>query len=231
MGGGGNFPLELYAKAAWPEFWAWVFPKRWGAGGGPLHMIMSIEGGMRGGSTGVSIGLGSLAIALPPIVHSKNIDLIDRYVKPTLAGKKIAALAVTEPDAGSDVANIRTRAERQGDQYKVNGSKLFITSGVRADYLTTLVRTSDDPHTGLSFLMIDKNRPGVTVSRALKKTGWWASDTAELSFNNVEVPVQNLIGKEGGSQTWRLPNGAPRSGGLRLRDSANRAGRVGALRS
>ncbi|HAZ13114.1 MAG: acyl-CoA dehydrogenase [Bdellovibrionales bacterium GWA2_49_15] len=203
----GTFPRELYTKAAQAGVLGVGFPEEMGgAGGGPLHTIMSIEGQMRGGSTGVSIGLGSLAIALPPIVHSKNSDLIERFVRPTLAGKKIAALAVTEPGAGSDVANIRTRAERQGDHYKVNGSKLFITSGVRADFLTTLVRTSDDPHTGLSFLLIEKDMPGVAVSRALKKTGWWASDTAELSFNNVQVPMQNLIGSEGAGFTTLMRN-------------------------
>ncbi len=198
-----TFPQELYTKAAQAGVLGVGFPEEvGGAGGGALHTIMLIEGMMRGGSTGVSIGLGSLAIALPPLLHSKNPDLIERFVRPTLAGKKIAALAVTEPGAGSDVASTRTRAERHGDHYKVNGSKLFITSGVRADLLTTLVRTSDDPHSGLSFLVIEKNMPGVTVSRALKKTGWWASDTAELSFQNVQVPVKNLIGKEGaGFQT------------------------------
>ncbi|MBI2519663.1 MAG: acyl-CoA dehydrogenase family protein [Bdellovibrio sp.] len=202
----GIFPQELYTKAAQAGVLGVGFPEAvGGVGGGPLHAIMSIEGGMRGGSTGVSIGLGSLAIALPPLVHSKNTDLIERFVRPTLEGKKIAALAVTEPGAGSDVAGIRTRAERHGDHYKVNGSKLFITSGTRADFLTTLVRTSDDPHAGLSFLMIEKNMPGVAVSRSLKKTGWWASDTAELSFNNVQVPIQNLVGKEGtGFQTVML---------------------------
>ena len=194
----GEFPRELYDKAAKSGLLGIGFPEDvGGVGGGAMAQVMAIEGMMRGGSTGVSVGLGSLGIALPPIVQSQNADLIDRFVRPALAGKKIAALAITEPGTGSDVSAVTTRAVKDGDHYIVNGAKLYITSGVRADFLTTLVRTSDDPHGGLSFLVIEKSMPGVEVSRALRKTGWWASDTAELAFQDVRVPATNLVGDEG----------------------------------
>lgn len=193
----GEFPIELYRKAADAGILQIGFPEEvGGAGGGALDMVMVIEGMMRGTSTGVSVGLGSLGIALPALVQSENDDLIDRFVRPTLNGELISCLGITEPNTGSDVAGVRTRAVRDGDHYIVNGSKLYITSGVRADFITTLVRTDDDPHGGLSFLVIEKDRDGVSVSRALKKTGWLASDTAELAFEDVRVPVGNLVGEE-----------------------------------
>jgi acyl-CoA dehydrogenase len=194
----GGFPRDLYHKAAQAGLLGVGFPEAvGGAGGGPLHVLMVIEGMLRGGSTGVVVGLGSLGIALPAVVQTGDASLIDRFARPVLAGERIAALAVTEPGTGSDVAGIRTRAVRDGGDYVVSGSKLFITSGVRADFLTTLVRTGDDPHGGLTFFVIERDRSGVSVSRALKKTGWWASDTAELAFDAVRVPAENRIGDEG----------------------------------
>mgnify|MGYP006188913601 CR=1 FL=1 len=194
----GLFPRELYARAAEAGVLQIGFPEEvGGAGGGALEMVMAIEGMMYGGSTGVCVGLGSLGIALPALVQSEDAELIDRFVRPTLRGELIAALGITEPNTGSDVAAVSTRAVRDGADYVVNGAKLFITSGVRADFVTTLVRTAPDPHGGLSFLVIERDRPGFEVSRALKKTGWLASDTAELSFTDVRVPATNLVGPEG----------------------------------
>ena len=133
----------------------------------------------------------------PHIVQSGNADLIDRYAKPTLAGEMIGSLAVTEPDAGSDVAAIRTRAVRDGDHYVVNGAKTFITSSTRADFVTTVVRTGDDPHHGISLLVVDTDSPGFSVVRRLEKMGWLCSDTGELAYVDVRVPAANLIGAEG----------------------------------
>lgn len=194
----GSFPRGLYQTAANAGVLGVGFPEEMGgAGGGPLHAVMLVEGLMRGGSTGVVASLTSLGIGLPAIVQSEDKALIDKYVRPTLAGQKISALAITEPGTGSDVAGVRTTAVRKGDHYIVNGAKMFITSGVRADYLTVLTRTSDDPHHGLTFFVIEKDTPGVSVSRSLKKTGWWASDTAELAFEDVKVPAENRLGEEG----------------------------------
>ncbi len=194
----GEFPRELYRKAADAGILGVGFPLEvGGSGGGAMATVVTIEGLMRGGSTGVSIGLGSLGIAIPPILHSGDESLIERFAAPALRGEKIAALGITEPGTGSDVAGVRTSAVKDGDEWVVNGAKLYITSGCRADFITTLVRTGDDPHGGLSFLIIEKDREGVSVSKKLRKTGWWASDTAELAFDNVRVPAENLVGEEG----------------------------------
>ena len=194
----GSFPRELYAEAAEAGLLGIGFPEELGGSGGTaLHQVMVIEGLMRGGSTGVCVGLGSIGIGLPAIVQNATPDLEDRLIRPILAGKKISALAITEPGTGSDVSGVKTRAVLDGDDYIVSGSKLFITSGVRADYWTTLVRTDEDPHGGLSFLVIERDMPGVSISAPLKKTGWHASDTAELGFDEVRVPRRNLLGEEG----------------------------------
>jgi len=203
----GIFPRELYKKAAAAGILGVSFPEEFGGQGGtPTHIVMVIEGMMRGGSTGVAVGLGSLGIGLPPIVQWKDQAQIDRFVRPCLAGDKIACLAVTEPNTGSDVAGVATRARREGDHYIVDGAKMFITSGTRAEVITTLVRTGDDPHGGLSFLVIENDMPGVRVSRALKKTGWCASDTAELAFDAVRVPVANRVGPEGSAFSTLMRN-------------------------
>lgn len=194
----GTYPRELHLTAAKAGLLGIAVPEEaGGSGGGWVHMVMAIEGLMYGGSTGVVAGLGSLGIGLPAIIQSEDSRLIDAYVRPCLAGERISCLAITEPGTGSDVARVSTRAVRDGDHYVVNGAKMFITSGVRADYITTLVRTGDDVHGGLSFLVIERETPGVSVSRALRKTGWWASDTAELAFDDVRVPCGNLLGAEG----------------------------------
>jgi hypothetical protein len=150
-----------------------------------------------GGSGGVVASLFTHGIALPHLVRNGSSDLVDRYVRPTLAGQTIGALAVTEPDGGSDVAGLRTRAVRDGDSYVVNGAKTYITSGVRADFVTTAVRTGGPGHQGISLLVVDRGAPGFTVSRRLDKMGWRCSDTAELSFADVRVPAENLGGRGG----------------------------------
>ena len=201
------FPKSLYAKAGAAGIIGGGFPEEvGGSGGGPMEMVMGIEGLMRGGSTGVAVGLGIAGIAIPPIVQSGNEDLIDRYVRPVLAGQKVGALCITEPGTGSDVAAVSTRARLDGEHYVVNGAKMFITSGVVADAYTTLVRTGDDPHMGLTFVVIDADSPGVSVSRSLKKTGWRASDTAELAFEDVRVPVSNRVGAEGSAFATLMRN-------------------------
>ena len=202
-----SFPRELYAKAAEAGVLGVGFPEAvGGGGGGALHMVMTAEALLRGGTTGVAAGLGSLGIALPAIVQAGDPAQIDRFVRPTLRGETIAALAITEPSTGSDVASIRTRAVLDGDHYIVNGAKMFITSGVRADFITTLVRTGESGHGGLTFLVLERGMPGLTVSRALRKTGWRASDTAELAFADVRVPVSNRVGPEGGGFVTLMRN-------------------------
>lgn len=194
----GEFPRELYNKAGEIGFLGASFPEELGGSAGDLlYAVIGIEEMMRGGSTGVSVGLGSHAIGLPPILFLGTEEQKRRFIPAVLSGTRIAALGVTEPGAGSDVAGVRTSARREGEYYILNGAKTFITSGVRADQVTVLARTGEDAHGGLTFFVIEKGMPGYSVSRALKKTGWWASDTGELAFADVRVPVANRLGEEG----------------------------------
>ena len=124
-------------------------------------------------------------------------DQKQRFLVPAIKGERIAALGITEPGAGSDVAGIRTFAKKVDGGYVVNGSKTFITNGVRADFVVTAVKTTEDGgHQGLSFLLIEKGMEGFSVSKKLEKMGWHASDTAELAFQDVFVPDENLLGEE-----------------------------------
>ena len=194
----GGFPRALYKKAAESGILAAGLPEQYGGGGGDVfHTVVAAEELQRGGSAGVAVGLSSHAIALPPILALGTEEQKQRFVVPVLSGDKVAALAITEPGAGSDVAGVRTRAVQDGDHYRISGEKTFITSGVNGDFITVLARTSDHPHRGLTFFVVERGMPGFTVGRALKKTGWWASDTAELHFDDVVVPVANRIGPEG----------------------------------
>ena len=196
----GMLPRELHAAAAKAGLMGVSFPEEVGGQGGTVIDSAVVAEGVLdgGGSTGVLASLFTHGIALPHIVQSGNADLIDRYVRPTLAGEMIGSLGITEPGAGSDVAGLRTRAVRDGDKYVVNGAKTFITSGVRADFVTTAVRTGGDGYGGISLLVIDKNTPGFTVAPPLRKLGWQCSDTGELTFEDVRVPAENLVGEENG---------------------------------
>ncbi len=196
----GRLPRELHAGAAKAGLMGVSFPEEVGGQGGDIIDSAAVTEGVLdgGGSTGVLASLFTHGIALPHIVQSGNADLIDRYVRPTLAGELIGSLGITEPGAGSDVANLRTRAVRDGDHYVVNGAKTFITSGVRADFVTTAVRTGGDGYGGISLLVIDKGTPGFTVAPPLRKMGWLCSDTAELTFDDVRVPAENIVGEEDG---------------------------------
>lgn len=196
----GQLPRELHAATAKAGFLAVGYAEEvGGAGGDSLDACIVTEAMLAaGGSTGLQASLFTHSIAVPHIIDAGDPALIDAYVRPTLAGEKIGSLGVTEPSGGSDVANIRTRAVRDGDHYVVNGAKTFITSGVRADFVTTAVRTGGEGHAGISLLVIDKDTPGFTVSKSLRKMGWHCSDTAELAFEDVRVPVENLVGEENG---------------------------------
>ena len=192
------FPVELYKKAADAGFLGLEYPEAYG--GSPCDKFMNIaytEEMIRAGSVGLVAGLGSYSIAMPPVLSMGTEKQKQKFLVPVLNGEKISALGITEPNAGSDVANIRTRAVRNGDHYIVNGSKTFITSGCRAHFITTAVRTGGAGYKGVSLLMIDSSTPGFTVAKKIRKMGWNASDTAELSFVDCRVPVENMLGGEG----------------------------------
>ena len=193
-----SFPRELYAKAGAAGILGIGYPEQFGGSheGDLFAKVAVSEELMRCGSGGLVAGLGSLDIGLPPVLKWAKPAVRDRVVPQVLSGEKIMALAVTEPSGGSDVANLKTRAVKEGDYYRVSGSKTFITSGVRADYYTVAVRTGAEGFAGVSLLLIEKGTPGFSVGRSLKKMGWWASDTAELFFDDCQVPVENLIGVE-----------------------------------
>ena len=193
-----GFPRELYLKAGAAGILGIGYPEALGGSheGDLFAKVAASEELMRCGSGGLVAGLGSLDIGLPPIVKWARPEVRERVVPQVLSGEKISALAITEPGGGSDVANLQTRAVRDGDVYRVSGSKTFITSGVRADFYTVAVRTGAPGFGGVSLLLIEKGTPGFTVGRQLKKMGWWASDTAELFFDDCRVPVGNLIGAE-----------------------------------
>lgn len=195
----GELPRSLHTTFAESGLLGVSFPEELGGGGGDAidSAIISEEVILGGGSGGVVASLFTHGIALPHMVRNGTPYLHDRYVRPTLAGKLIGALAVTEPGGGSDVAGLRTRVVRDGGFYVVNGSKTFITSGVRADFVTVAVRTGGAGHSGISLLVVDKGTPGFTVDRRLEKMGWLCSDTAELGFSDVRVPIENLVGAEG----------------------------------
>ncbi|PKN70285.1 MAG: acyl-CoA dehydrogenase [Deltaproteobacteria bacterium HGW-Deltaproteobacteria-12] len=193
----GTFPRELYKKAGDAGFLGIGSPEEYGGTPGDIfHTVAYTEEVMRCGSVGLSSSLGCSAIAVPPILALGTEEQKMKYVPPVLAGDQLAVLGITEPSGGSDVASLLTKAVRKGDKYIVNGSKTFITSGTRADYVTTAVRTGGPGHAGISLLIIEKGTPGFTVSKKIDKMGWLASDTAELSFDDCEVPVKNLIGEE-----------------------------------
>lgn len=193
-----EFPRELYKMAAEAELLGVSYPVEDGGGGGDIthSLVAAEEMVLAGHSVGACVGINTHGIALPPILRLGTPEQKKRFVEPVLRGDKISALGITEPNAGSDVANLRTKAVRDGNHYVVNGSKTFITSGVRADIVTTAVRTGGEAHGGISLLVIERGTPGFTVSKKLKKTGWLASDTAELHFEDCRVPVENLIGEE-----------------------------------
>ncbi|MBE1486478.1 acyl-CoA dehydrogenase family protein [Plantactinospora soyae] len=205
----GEVPRTPHATAAELGLLGVGFPEAVGGSGGDLldSLLVTEELIRAGGSSGLVAALFTHGIALPHIVAawqdagrpeptSDLGELVDRYVRPTLAGRRIGALGITEPDGGSDVAGLRTSARRDGDHYVVNGTKTYLTSGVRADFVTTAVRTGPAGPGGISLLVIDKDAPGCTVDRRLDKLGWHCSDTAELSFVDVRVPVRNRVGAE-----------------------------------
>jgi acyl-CoA dehydrogenase len=194
-----EFPGELFTRMGELGFLGLKYPEQYGGQGGDyVHDAVFSEEMARCGSGGVSAGIGAhTGIATPPIYKFGTEEQKQRWLVPAIRGEKVAALAITEPGAGSDVAGITTFARREDGEYVVNGSKTFITNGVRADiYVTAVKTTQEGGHQGLSFLVIEKGTEGFTVSRKLEKLGWHASDTGELSFQDVHVPAENLLGEE-----------------------------------
>src|SRR4051812_32047270 len=191
-------PNEVFLRCGELGFLGLKYEERYGGQGGDyLHEAVWAEELARCGSGGVAAAIGGhVNIATPPVWKFGTEEQKQRFLVPGIKGEKVGALGITEPDAGSDVAGIKSHAKRVDGGWIVNGSKTFITNGVRADFVVTAVKTTPDGgHHGLSFFVIEKGMEGFTVSRKLEKLGWHASDTAELSFQDVFVPEENLLGE------------------------------------
>lgn len=196
----GELPRDLHRKAAEAGILGLRYPEEYGGhseGFDIFHGLTQTEELSRVGAGGLGASLMTHGIGLPPILALGSEELKRRVAPPVLAGEKIIALGITEASGGSDVANLQTRAERRGDHYVVNGGKMFITSGMRADWLTCAVRTGGEGAGGISLLLIEMKAPGVSRTR-LDKMGWRCSDTAAIHFEDVQVPAENLIGAENG---------------------------------
>src|SRR4051812_44495674 len=192
------FPNEVFTRMGELGFLGLKYPEEYGGeGGNYLHDAVLTEELGRCGSGGLAAGIGAhVGIATPPVWKFGTEDQKQRYLAPAIRGEKIAALGITEPDAGSDVAGIKTRAARVDGGWVVNGSKMFITNGVRADFVVTAVKTkSEGGHHGISFLIIDTDQEGYETS-AIDKLGWHASDTGLISMQDVFVPEENMLGHE-----------------------------------
>ncbi len=192
------FPNEVFTKMASHGFLGLKYPVQYGGQGGDyLHDAVLTEELSGIGSGGTAAGIGAhVGIATPPVWKFGTEDQKQRYLVPAIRGEKIAALGITEPDAGSDVAGIKTMAKRVEGGWVVNGSKMFITNGVRAHFVVTAVKTtSEGGHDGMSFLLVDTDQEGYEAS-AIEKLGWHASDTALIALSDVFVPEENLLGRE-----------------------------------
>ena len=194
----GDLPRDLHRRAGAAGLLGAGLPEAVGGGGGDGadSVIICEELHQSGAPGGVFASLFTCGIAVPHMIAAGDARQIDTFVRPTLAGEKIGALAITEPGGGSDVGHLRTTAVEDGDHYIVNGAKTYITSGVRADYVVTAVRTGGLGAAGVSLLVVEKGAPGFEVSRKLDKMGWRSSDTAELSYVDARVPMANLVGAE-----------------------------------
>ncbi|HQV04584.1 MULTISPECIES: acyl-CoA dehydrogenase family protein [unclassified Novosphingobium] len=196
----GELPRELHRKAAEAGILGLNYPEEFGGTGDHFtlfHSLVQTEELARPGAGGICASLMTHGIGLPPILAMGSEDMKRRIAPAVLAGEKLICLGITEPGGGSDVANLRTRAERKGASFVVTGEKTYITTGMRADYVTLAVRTGGPGIGGVSLLLVELDRPGITRT-PLAKMGWHASDTATIHFDAVEVPAENLIGPENG---------------------------------
>lgn len=207
----GYFPDDVFRRCGELGFLGLHYDERWGGAGGDLAsgLVFMEELGHCGcGAIPMAVGV-QTHMSTPALAEFGSDELRERYLRPAIAGEKIGAIAITEPDAGSDVAGVTTRGERDGDTWVINGRKLYITNGVRADFLTLVVQTEPGSrHRGVSLFIVDTDLPGVSVSRSLRKLGMRGSDTVELALDDVVVPQGNLIGDttgEGFAQLmWQL---------------------------
>lgn len=196
----GSYPSEVIRQMGKQGFLGMSYPEEYGGSGGDyLYQVVLAEEMSRSGCGGLNMGLAvHTDMVLPTILKFGTEEQKQNYLRPGLAGEIIACLGITEPNTGSDVQGIRTTAKRDGDDYIINGSKLYITNGVRADFCLLVTKTEGERSSrAVTLFLVDKKLPGFTVSRKLKKLGMHASDTAELAFDNVRVPASAILGEVG----------------------------------
>ena len=200
--GAGDFPDEIFHRAGELGFLGLAFPESAGGQGGDYwtQVVFLEEVGRVSQAIAMVLSV-QTDMATPPILEFGTRDQIDRWLRPALRGVSIGAIGITEPDTGSDVASIRTRAVRDGDEWVLNGSKMYITNGARADFITMVVRTgdhdADNPWSGISMFIVDTSLPGFDVSKKLEKSGMKLSDTALLYMDDMRLPADALLGVEG----------------------------------
>jgi acyl-CoA dehydrogenase len=197
----GQFPDSLFRRCGELGFLGLHYPARFGGSDGDLAAgLVFVEELARCGAGAIPMAISvQTDMATPALAHFGTDDQRQRWLVPAISGEKIGAIAITEPDAGSDVAAIRTRAVRDGDVWRITGRKMFITNGARAHFLTLVVKTdADRGHRGISLFIVDTSLPGVSVSRRLEKLGMHSSDTAEIALDDVPVADTDLIGLEPG---------------------------------
>jgi citronellyl-CoA dehydrogenase len=203
------FPNSVFKRAGELGILGAHYPEDVGGGGGDFWMsVVKSEELARCGSAGVTMGLLVQADMATPVLNDlASREVKDEFLAPAIAGDKIAALGVSEPGAGSDVAGLRTTARKVGDDYVINGSKTYITNGTRADFITLMVKTDPDAgHSGISIIVCPTDVNGFSISKKLEKAGNWASDTAELFFEDVRVPKRYLVGQEGMGFMYLMQN-------------------------
>ncbi len=198
----GDFPDDVFRRAGDLGFLGLSFPESAGGQGGDYwsQVVFLEELGRVSQPIGMVLSV-QTDMATPPILEYGTGAQIERWLKPALRGELIGAIGITEPDTGSDVASIRTNAVRDGEEWVLNGSKMFITNGARADFVTMVVRTGAreeaNPWSGISMFIVDTSLPGFSVSRKLEKSGMRLSDTAVLFMDDMRIPSDALLGVEG----------------------------------
>lgn len=203
------FPDEVFKWAGDRGILGAHFSEEFGGGGGDFWMsVVKAEELPRNNSAGVTMGLLVQSDMATPVIHDIGTrEQKEEFLRPAISGDRIAALGVSEPGAGSDVAGLRTTARLVGDEYIINGSKTYITNGTRASFVTCMVKTNPDAGArGISIILVPTDVAGYSVSRKLKKAGNWASDTAELFFEDVRVPKRYLLGQEGMGFIYLMQN-------------------------
>lgn len=193
-----EFPREVYSNMGELGFLGMAYPEEYGGDDDILAEAVFCEELPRCGSGGVAASLGAhIGISMPQINEFGTKKQKEKYLPPGIRGETIGALGVTEPETGSDVANIKTYAVKDGSDWVINGSKTFITNGVRCDWVILAVKTDRDKgYAGISQFIVDRDNPGFETSKKLKKLGWKASDTGELAFMDCRVPADALLGEE-----------------------------------